>query len=169
MHNANPAISSNPSKLQFDFRFGVLFPWTFRFLGALAAIGALFLLLDLSWPGIPLLIIGLVVVFANEGAEIDHQKKVYREYTSFLLLKTGRWIPYDSIEKVYINRKLESLKMYTAHTSKSATFKHEVYDAYLKFSSGERILLLSKKNKDALLMRLQPFIQSLQIQILDNT
>lgn len=169
MLDANPILSAEEPKLQFDFKFGFYFPWTFRFLGALATGGAVFLLANFNWPGLPLLLLGLVLLFSYEGVEIDHLKKTYREYTSWLTYKTGEWISYEAIEKVYINKKLETQRMYSAHTSKSASFSREVFDAYLKFSSGEKILLLSKKNKTDLLKQIEGFTKTLHAPHVDNT
>ena len=59
--------------------------------------------------------------------------------------------------------------MYSAHTNKAATFSNGVYDGYLKFSSGEKILLLSKKNKEKLMERLNEMSRSLNVQLIDNS
>lgn len=169
MLDVKPTLIAKEPKLQFDFKFGLLFPWTFRFLGALAAGGSVFPLLNFNWFGLPLLVFGLVIMISYEGVEIDHLEKTYREYTSWLVFKTGNWVTYDAIEKVYIKKKVETQKMYSAHTSKSATFSREVFDAYLKFESGEKVLLLSKKSKADLLKRFEGFTKSVGIPLVDNT
>lgn len=169
MSDANPTLSAKEPELSFDFKLGFFFPWTFRFLGALAAIGAVFLLVKFNWLGFPLLLLGLALLFSYEGIEIDHLKKTFREYTSWLMYKTGKNVSYEAIEKVYINKKLETQRMYSAHTSKSAAFSQEVFDAYLKFSSGEKVLLLSKKNKAHLLKRIDEFTKSVHVPLVDNT
>lgn len=169
MPDANPTLSTEEPNLQFDFKFGFYFPWTFRFLGALSAVGAVFLLINFNWLGLPLLLLGLVALFSYEGVEIDHLKKTCKEYTSWLVYKTGERVSYKTIEKVYINKKLETQRMYSAHTNKSALFTREVFDAYLKFSSGEKILLLSKKNKPDLLKRIERFTKSLDVPLIINT
>lgn len=169
MLNANPTLSRIKTIPQFNFKFGFLLPWTFRFLGALAVIGSIPLMLDHVLIGVSLLLIGLLMVFVYEGFEIDPNKKVYREYTSFLLFKSGKFIGYDNIEKLYINKKHEAQSMYSAHTSKSTVFTNDVFNAYLKFSSGEKIHLLSKKNKERLLKRVEDFTSALSIPIIDNS
>ena len=166
---ANPTLTEEQPELQFDFKFGFFFPWTFRFLGALAAVGSVFLLINFNWLGLPLLFVGLLIIFSYEGAEVDHQKKVYKEYASWLVIKTGKWRTYDAIDKVYINKIHETQRMYSAHTSKSSIFSNAVYHGYLKFSSNEKILLLSKKNKANMVKRLEGFAKAVGVPLVDNT
>lgn len=169
MLNADPTLNTTNTTSQFNFRFGFLLPWTFRFLGILAVIGSFPLMVSNVFPGIALLLPGLIIIFTHEGFEIDTVKKIYRNYISFLLVKSGKFRSYDSIEKLYINKKRGTQRMYSAHTAKSATFSNEVYDVYMKFSSGEEVHLLSKKDKEKILKRIENFSNSLSIPVIDNT
>ena len=64
---AVPTLSADNSKFQFDFKFGFLLPWTFRFLGLLAVIGSFPLMTKNIWLGVPLLGVGLLTVLTYEG------------------------------------------------------------------------------------------------------
>ncbi|MBZ0246951.1 MAG: hypothetical protein K8H85_13505, partial [Cyclobacteriaceae bacterium] len=68
-----------------------------------------------------------------------------------------------------VNRSQESQRIYSAHTNKSSIFTNEVFNAYLKFSSGEKILLRKGKKKEKLIAQMNLISQSLQTQVMDNT
>ena len=157
-------------KHQLDIRFGFLFPWTFRFIGGILILAAILSVSEIGWLVILILTPGLFLISAVEGFEIDTQKKIYREYNSFLfLIRTGKYHSYQSIEKLFVNRSQETQRIYSAHTNQSSTFKNDVFNAYLKFSSGEKILLLKGKKKGKLMTQLNGINQSLQTQLIDNT
>ncbi len=156
-------------KHRVDIRFGFLFPWTFRFIGAILILAAAITVTKIGWFTILVLIPGLFLISGGEGFEIDTQRKIYREYCSFIFMKTGKYQPYQSIEKLFVNRSQESQRIYSAHTSQSSTFTNEVFNAYLKFSSGEKILLRKGKKKVKLMAQLNLINQSLQTQVIDNT
>jgi len=152
-----------------DIKSGPLVPWHFRFVGLLVLVVGIALLLSKLLLAFILIVIGLFFVSAYEGTEIDEAKKVYREYTSFFfLMKTGKTEGYESIERLFITRGKESQQMYTAHTTHSSTFENVVYNGYVKFSNGEKIHLLSEKNKDKLIKKLIPLKEALSIDIVDH-
>jgi hypothetical protein len=93
----------------------------------------------------------------------------YREYNSILFIKTGKGKKYQRIEKIFINPVRVSKTIYTAHTSNSSTFQDVEYNAYLKFSDGEKIFLLSGKNKNRIRNRLKIIAETLNIPLQDNT
>lgn len=130
-----------------DIRFGLLLPWTFRLLSACAVILGLGALQANPWVTIVIGVTGFFALVAHEGTEINPVTKMYREYTSFFFFKTGRFQSYDQIERIFINRSKESQKMYTARTLHSSTFQDIVYNAYLKFSNGEKIHLKKPRIK----------------------
>ncbi len=148
---------------------GPAVPWQFRFVGMLMIILAIGLLQVSIAIAIVIAVLGFLIVSAYEGTEVDVQKKVYREYTSFFTIKTGKFEPYSGIEKIFIVKSKESQQMYTAHTTSSSVFKHDKFNAYLKFSSGDKILLLTEKNKETLLKKIGPFRTALQAEMIDYT
>ena len=115
-----------------------------------------------------LLVVGLTVISALEGTEIDTGKKVYREYTQFFFfLKTGKTETYESIEKIFVTKRKESQQLYTARTTHSSTFENVVYNAYLKFSDGEKVHLFSGKNKEKVMEKLSPVAKELGSELID--
>jgi hypothetical protein len=152
-----------------DIKYGLLLPWTFRLLAACAIILGLSAWQTNQWITVVVGILGFLALVAYEGTEINPTTKTYREYTSFFFFKTGKFEPYDSIEKIFINRSKESQQLYTARTSHSATFEYDYYNAYLKFSNGEKIHLQKTKNKAELMAVLRPLSEGVQVEVTDNT
>ncbi|MBX2944334.1 MAG: hypothetical protein KF725_00770 [Cyclobacteriaceae bacterium] len=152
-----------------DIRFGLLLPWTFRLLAACAMILGLSAWQTNPWVTVVIGVVGFFALVAHEGTEINPATKTYREYTSFFFFKTGRFKSYTEIELIFINRAMESQQMYTAHTTHSSTFENMVYNAYLKFSNGEKIHLQKIKNKEKLMAVLKPLSEAVQVEVTDNT
>jgi hypothetical protein len=150
-------------------KYGLLFPWTFRLLAACAIILGLSAWQTNPWVTIVIGVAGFFALVAHEGTEINPATKTYREYTAFFFFKTGRFKPYAEIELIFINRAKERQQMYTAHTTHSSTFGHMVYNAYLKFSNGEKIHLQKTKNKEKLMAVLKPLSEAVQVEVTDNT
>lgn len=165
----NSATGSNTSQLQFDFKFGFLLPWTFRFLGGLLILISIFLFFKSPWLSPLLGLPGFLLIFVYEGTEIDHGKKLYREYTCFIVFRTGPFKSYEVIEKVFINKVQQSQKMYSYHTGQGSTFSDVVFNGYLKFESSAKILLIKDKNKDRVLRMLEKISIPLKLKISDHT
>lgn len=152
-----------------DIKYGPLLPWTFRFVATCAMIVGLSAWQTNPWVTITIGIAGFFALVAHEGTEINPANNTYRQYTSFLFFKTGKFEFYDQVEKIFINRSKESQQLYTAHTSHSATFKYDFYNAYLKFSNGEKIHLQKNKNKEKLMATLKPLSETVRVEVTDNS
>ncbi len=146
----------------------MLLPWHFRLMGIIMAGASFFLLPDYPWM-ILLMAIGVTLTTAYEGTEIHPQKKTVREYTSFLIFRTGAFEPYPEIEKIFINKRRETRQLYTAHTTHSSLYRAEIFSGYLKFSDGKKILLHESTDKATLIKKLQPLCVAAAVNITDNT
>lgn len=155
-------------KHRMSIRFGFLFPWTFRFIGIILILASVITWTKIGWFAILVFIPGILLSLASEGFEIDTIRKRYREYYSFIFIKTGKYQTYQAVERLFVNRSQESQRIYSAHTNQSSTFTNEVFNAYLKFSSGKKILLRKGKKKEKLMAQLNLISQSLQTQVMDN-
>jgi hypothetical protein len=152
-----------------DLRFGFLFPWHFRVIGLLALIGALGIFQSYPiWSLILFLISGLILS-AAEGTELNIANNSFREYTSYLFIKTGKFNRIPPVEKLFITKGTETQVMRTAHTNHSSTFENVVYNGYLKFASGEKIHLLRDKKKDSLIQKLAPLSEGLKVDTIDHS
>jgi hypothetical protein len=150
-----------------DIKFGSLFPWQFRFLAIAVIILAFAIIQDQLWVSIVLIVGSFFTLTSYEGTEINVRNKTFRSYTAFFFIKTGAFEKYAEVEKLFINRGSDSQKIYTAHTLQSATFKNTVYNAFLKFSNGEKVHLLRSKDRDALIKKLAPLETALKTEIVN--
>ena len=157
------------SKPVVDIKSGALFPFPFLVLGAVVLVAGVAVVTTQFLLSIFLMLTAGIILTAHEGTEIDPSKNTYREYQSYLFIKKGKVTEYDQIEKIFVNATKVSQRMYTAHTSNSSTFSNVEYNAYLKFTDGVKIFLLSKKNKARLLARLEKVARALNIPVTDST
>jgi hypothetical protein len=167
MLTTNQAMSS--AKTIVDIKSGALFPWPFLLLGGGFFLAGIGLFLTSPIIAIILLLLGASMVTGYEGTQVDRASSTYREYRSFLFLKTGERKKYDSIEKIFVNSAKVTQRIYTAHTMSSATFSNVEYNAYLKFSDGVKVFLLSERKKARLLRKLEAIGRELDIPVTDNT
>lgn len=157
-------------KESINIRYGYYFPWQFRLVAALIAIGALAFFTRSVVVASMFIGFALLVITAGEGTRINLERKTYQEYTSFFFfLKVGPNIQYESLDKIFINSSKISQRVYTAHTSISTVHSKRVYNAFLKLSDGEKIKLLAKSDKDVLKRKLGPVASTLGITLEDNT
>lgn len=145
------------------------FPWQAKLIGVLLLIGALAVIMNYWWLSVIFAVVGLTLLSGHSGTEIDAASKTFREYNSYLSIRTGVTEKYNKIEKVYINETKVSQKIYTAHTLDSSTFRSVLYNAYLKFDDGKKIFLTSRKDKARLINLLSPVVASLGVDLSDNT
>jgi len=96
--------------------------------------------------------------------EIDIKNQTYLEFTAVLGYKFGTIHSFDGIEKIFIDAEVYSQKIYgygpNAHEMKSYEFK-----AYLRFSNGEKLFLVSDEDEKELIERLQSTVRKLKTQI----
>jgi hypothetical protein len=72
----------------------------------------------------------------------------------------------EEVEKIYINSAKTSQYAYT-QVNTGITIRNQVFNGYLKFSSGKKIFLIQNKNKKTLLHALSPLAHSLEQEIQD--
>jgi len=152
-----------------DLRFGYLFPWPFRLVAALGVFGAVAIIVPYPLWSLALLLVSVFVLVSSEGTEINLANNTFREYTSYLFIKSGKFSRVPPIEKIFITKGKESQQVHTAHTNHSATFESSVFNGYLKFSSGEKIHLLRYKKKDLVIQKLVPLSDGLKVDIVDHS
>jgi hypothetical protein len=152
-----------------DIKAGRVFPWQVRLVAAVILLIGLLSIIERPIVAIVLLTGSLFVISGLEGTEIDKAEKFYREYMSFFLLKKGKKIKYSGIEKIFINTSKISQKYYTAHTNHSSVFTNLEYNAYMKFSDGIKIHLMSKRKKKDVTQALDKIATFLNVHIEDNT
>ena len=151
-----------------NFKSEQLFPFHFQLLGIAFLFIGMVLILYSPYFAPLFLVIGALILTGYRGIEFDRSKKVYKEYNSFLFMKFGNWIQYDSVEKIFINSSVVSQKIYTRVTE-GTTFRNVVYNAYLKVGDEVKLYLMSKKDKNVLYEKLTKLSDFFQIEIVDNS
>ena len=151
-----------------DIKTGLLFPTPFLVLGMAILIAGVFVL-----PGYPvtaaiLLVIAAFVLTSYEGTEINPVDRTIREYYAFFFVKTGKAITYDTIHGISIHSAKISQRMFTAHTTRSSTFSHITYNAYLKYDDDQKIFLFRARDKGKVLDRAGTIAARLKTQVQDH-
>jgi hypothetical protein len=152
-----------------DIKKGGLFPLHFQLFGVILILAGVALMKGFFLLSLIPIAIGVFLITAYEGTRIDRSLKTIQEYSSLLFIKFGKHIPYQGVEKVFMNSNKQSQTFSTAHTMKSSTFKTQVYNAYLKLDDGTKIHLLTKKKKESLVARIQPLAVFLNTELSDAT
>ena len=156
-------------QIKHDIKSGSLFPWYFQLVGVFAILGAVSSFQSNLILALVLLVVGLFILTSYSGIEFNSFRKTYKPYYSFFFLKAGKARTYGEVEKIFVNANKVSQKIYTAHTLNSSTFKNIEFDAYIKFSNGNKAYLLSNKSKRKLMDNLQGLSLAMQTSIVDNT
>lgn len=150
-----------------DIKFGSLLPWQFRVVSVGAIVVAFAILQNYWWVSLLIIVTSFFILVSHEGTEIDTVNKTFRSYTSFFFFKTGEFEKYSDVERIFVNSGNQSMKMYTAHTSLSTTVTEKVYNAYIKFSHGEKVHLLTSKSKQEITTKLTPLINKMGVPLVE--
>ena len=157
-------------KNKFDIKTKERLPWQFKLLAILFIITSLLIISNSPVISSVLSFLALLIFTARGGLEIDMDNYIYREYMSyFFLLRVGKPVRFDAIEKIFINSGEVSNTMYTAHTSKSSTYKHQEYNAFIKFSNGDKIKIIGHRNKDDVEAYASAMAGRLKVPLVDYT
>lgn len=162
-------LQRKESSSQLDVKGGKLFPYHFQIVAVILTIPAVAFFPDHPLIAIGFLLVSALILTATSGEEFNQPTGTYREYRSFLFIKTGKSHSYEGVEKIFINAGNVSQRMYTVHTNSSAVFTNMEYRGYVKLINGIKIFLGSGKNKEQLEVRLKALSSYLQSPLVDHT
>jgi hypothetical protein len=151
------------------YKHGALAAKHIQFFGILLFIIGLVVFLKMVILSIFLMLIGLLIVLSNSGLKLDFEKSTFQEYNSFLFLKTGEKEHFNKIDLLYINKINISQQMNSPTMAQTHTTKYVQFAAYIKFDNGEKIHVLTEKDKVKLVLKLEPIVNKTGISITDNT
>ncbi len=160
---------NNDVSPKMDFKSGRLFPWPFQLVAIALIVAAIAFFATHPIISTGLLLLAFLIISAHAGVEFDRARQTYREYNSFLFIRTGKAYPYQGVEKVFINAGRVSQRIYTAHTTTSSVFKNLEYRGYAKLLDGSKIFLISGKNKALISSRLSELANWLQTSFTDHS
>lgn len=151
-------------------RFGSLFPWGFHFIAGIALIVAALVAMTHPWIALLFALGSLFVFTSYEGTEIDLETKRFREFTSFYFsIRTGEWIPFDHIEKIYVNKNKMRQRVSPSRTGFTTSFTFSEFSAFVKFNEEEVVQLVKHKNKDVVMERAKEWSHQMGTPLYDNT
>nr|AIA17197.1 Unknown Function [uncultured bacterium] len=163
-------MSSSPqnSSQYLDVRFGSLLPWPFHFMAVIVLLISIGMITTHPWIASIFTLACLFVFTAAEGTEIDLQKKAFREYTSIYFVKTGGWVGFDTIEKVYVNRNKVRQNMNPSRTGLTRSVTFMQFSAFVKFNEEEIVELIKHRNKDVVMKKAKAWAEQLNVALYDN-
>lgn len=121
------------------------------------------------WVSVLLLLPAIFLLTGYSGTIVDVKQKTYKEYTSYMFIKSGEVERFNGIEKIFINSARQSQRLNSMYTLEGSTYHNTVYNAYLKFDNGKKIFLTSRKDKDVLIAQMQRAADVLGTVLVDNT
>ena len=149
-------------------RFGSLLPWPFHFGAALGIFIAFAAGIEHPWTALTFIVCSLFVFTSSEGTDIDLINCRFREYTSIFFFKTGQWVSFDSIEKIYVNKNKMRQSVSPTRTGFTSSFTFDEFSAFVKFNEFEVVQLIKHKDKNLVMKRARIWSQQMNIPLYDN-
>ena len=163
-------MGSNNSEIRkINILGDLLFPLQFQFLGMLLLLGGLVVLTLNIYVGPILILVALLIFTGRDGVVFYPAQRMYKDYRSFLFIKTGKKKPYSTIEKLFINEGHYNQKMYTMHTSQHIKLKSVEYNVYALLDNGTKLYLGYGKDKMKIMMRFTKIAGMLNAPLQDHT
>lgn len=151
-----------------DFRTTSYFSLPFQLVAAaLDLFGLIALLEGVWWVAVVLWVVSLLIFTTHYRVSLNFTTKTFHDYVWVLGLRVGEKGSFDAVDYVFLKRAKVSQTVHARVAS--TTIKKEVYDAYLKFSNGETIHLLTKDSRKAVLHKLQVIAEKFQTKVVDYT
>jgi len=148
-----------------DFKTSPYFSGIFIFLGIFLALVGFATLFSSIIGGVILLTLSLIIFTTHYRLSIDFETKTFHDYVWFLGFKNGEKGNFERVEYVFVKKNVISQKMQLK--AANSTIHKEVYDGYLRFSEEEKIHILTKDNKQAVVKKLQEIAEILKVKIVD--
>jgi len=152
--------------MKFDYRTKYFFPMHVVTLGhALIFMGAVFLAMVHWIPGAVFISTGLFIVSINHGLSIDTSRKVYHDYVFVLGYKTGKKLPYEEIQYLFVTGGKKTTTMQLRGVSQNIV--QQEFNGYIKFSEDEKIHIVSSRKKQKIMTFLERMAVDLSLEIKD--
>lgn len=148
-----------------DFETSGYFSGTIMFFGFVLALFGFMFLIKSVFIGITLLTISALILTTHYRLKIDYENNYFQDYLWIFGMKYGDKKKFEAIEYLFIksSRETQTMSMKVV----SSTITKEVFDGYLKLSEKDKIHLMTKDNKEALMQKLLPISAKLNIRIID--
>ncbi|MGC3943325.1 MAG: hypothetical protein QM762_02115 [Chryseolinea sp.] len=161
--------NSEGSSRILDIRFGSLLPWPFHVGAGLGILISIIVLAEHPWTALVFAVCSLFVFASSEGTEIDLVNRRFREYTSIFFFKTGEWVDYESMEKIYVNKNKMRQNVSPSRTGMTTSFTFMEFSAFVKFSDEETVQLIKNKDKKVVMSKAATWSKQMDVPLYDNT
>jgi hypothetical protein len=142
------------------------FPFSMIFMALLACLAGVALLLPHPIYGIPLIILGVIVVTAHYRLEISLTNQSYHDYLWIAGFRKGKKGSFKSIEYLFLNKRKYRQQI---NSRISTMTKHGTeYNGYIQFDTDE-VHLLSSDSKAKVVRKLKKISDKLRGNIVVST
>lgn len=150
---------------QLNFTTQYYFPGRFVWIIASPLAAIAFLGGHLYWLCALAILIGFIAITTRYGVIVDLNSKKYQDYIWVCGFKIGPWVSFSKIQYVFI----KDYKIQQRFNSRvnSATFSHNEFRGFIKFSEQEKIHIITRKNYEALAGELKTLAQKLNVGLID--
>jgi hypothetical protein len=148
-----------------DFKTKNHIPLSLILLGIGLVIGGLFIIIHEPFPGIGLIVMGVVLSTMQNRLALNLKEKSYREYVWILGIKLGGKIKFEEIQYFYITK--SKVSQVYGQTYKNHYVTVTRFNGYLKFSDDEKIAVGNSASKDSLLKKIKKVNEDLGLEIKD--
>jgi hypothetical protein len=106
--------------------------------------------------------------------EIDPESKTIHPHIWVMGYKIGGKKTFSGIEKIFVNKVKQSQKLYTPFNYSTKYFgmiyiEENLYKSFLKFDTGEKMVLIENQDRDQLFEQLSRYEAILNVRVYDNT
>lgn len=148
-----------------DFKTSGYFPGTFIFTAVILCIVAVPVIFMNVIAGLIMLLVSVIIFSTHYRLAIDLEHKVFYDHVWILGFRSGEKKKFERIEYLFI--KTNNVSQTMSLKAASTTIRKEVYDGYIKFSENEKVHLITKDNKKALIAKLLPISKALNLKVID--
>ncbi len=148
-----------------DFRTSNYFSGAIQFMGLVLTFIAVLVIPSSSIATLVLLTISLLIFTSHYRLALHLEDQSYHDYLWILGMKTGDRGKFQNIDYLFIRKARISQTMHLR--AASSTVSKEVYEGYLRFSEQNKVHLMTRDSKNALIARLRPIAKKLKVTIID--
>jgi hypothetical protein len=150
-----------------DMKVSSYFSIAWRMAGIILAFAGLAIVFTSIFIGIPLVLVGVLIITTHYRLTVDFNRHTYRDYVWILGIKNGDKGHFEEIQYIYVTRSKVSQTLASRATQTS--FVRDEFNGYLKFSEQVKIHLGSDASKKDLINTMQNIASKLKCKVVDYT
>ena len=140
-----------------------LFPYPFIITGLVIILLGLVLFNFHPFTSIFIFLMGLCIVFARDGLEIDKDHKIIREFSSLFGIKNYKKITYNRLDEIVIKEKILNPTLEREYGGVFSFLTYPSFSAFLILGNGEEVWLRSDRSIEKLKIKIRPLAELLEL------